>query len=262
MIKHGSMHDMSVAENPEACHSGGSRFRRNSVTGIFRVFVLLPVLLAAASQAAAEALPSMPVMMYLYGAISPSSDGKLAAADGDTLLVVNVPTGATEATGAVGSGSYAMYVDNKPPSLNGTQLVLYLKHINTLYRLLNATGGDAIITFNGSILPQRTQVNLVATSQVVGTTPPPGTGTTPPPGTVTPPPAAVLGDLNGDGVVNEVDVGLLKQAISGEIPVSSTKMDMNNDGVVNTRDLIDMIRMVREQSRAKLVPASIVPVRR
>ena len=69
-------------------------------------------------------------------------------------------------------------------------------------------------------------------------------------------PAPVKGDLNGDFVANSLDINLLKQAISGQIPLNVTTMDINADGVVNTRDLIDLIGIVRNAS--VLVPGVIV----
>lgn len=216
------------------------------------IFILLTL---TAGQAAAEAIPAMNVNMVLTGALAPSSDGKLIPSDGDLVLAVNTTTGANEGTGSVSGASYSMIIADKPAAFNGTQLVLYIQHINTNYKLLKVDGSDAIVIFNGSFLPVRQSMNLLASSQAVSTTNP-----NPDPGTGNPSPTS-LGDLNGDGAVNEVDVGLLKQAISGQITIDSTKMDINGDQVVNTRDLIDLIRIVREKSRIALKPVSIIPGR-
>lgn len=76
-----------------------------------------------------------------------------------------------------------------------------------------------------------------------------------------PPPKPVMtGDVNSDSKVDETDVQLLKQAISGTAPLDKARMDVNGDAVVNTRDLIDLIRAVRSQSQSALNPASIQPV--
>jgi len=58
-----------------------------------------------------------------------------------------------------------------------------------------------------------------------------------------------VGDINGDGKVDQTDVDLLKQAISGQRPIDKTRMDVNSDGVINTRDLIDLLRALRSAAR-------------
>ena len=73
-----------------------------------------------------------------------------------------------------------------------------------------------------------------------------GTGT----GTGTGVTTTLTGDVNGDGKVDETDISLLKQALSGNSPIKKAAMDINADGVVNTRDLIDLIRGIRSQVRA------------
>lgn len=221
----------------------------------FRKIFLLLALTLSAGEAAAQ-VTSLPSTMILTGKVASSSDGKVVPVEGDSVLVVNPANNKTEASGIVSQGVYTLILSGT----NGTALALNLMHSGTIYTLLFTDGSNAAFTLSGSFLPVRTTMNVVASSHVVGTTPPPGTTppATTPPGT-TPPPSAQTGDLNSDGVVNEVDVGLLKQAISGEIPLNSAKMDINSDHVVNTRDLIDLIRMVREQSHARMVPVSIIP---
>lgn len=71
------------------------------------------------------------------------------------------------------------------------------------------------------------------------------------------PKPVIAGDVNSDSKVDETDVQLLKQAISGTVPIDKSRMDVNDDAVVNTRDLIDLIRAVRIQSQSALNPASI-----
>ena len=211
-------------------------------------FVMLAVLSASTGEAAAQ-IDSLPSNMILGGTVLQSSDGKVVPVDGDSVLVVNPATNTTEASGVVNTGVYTLILSGT----NGTALALNLMHAGAIYKLLFADGSNAAFTLSGSFLPVRTTMNVVASSQTTGNTG--GTGGT----GNTPPPAAQVGDLNGDGIVNEVDVGLLKQAISGQIAIDKTKMDINGDNVVNTRDLIDLIRSVREKSRLLLKPVSIVP---
>lgn len=211
-------------------------------------FVMLAALSASTGEAAAQT-ESLPSTMILGGTVSQSSDGKVVPVDGDSVLVVNPAANTTEASGVVNNGAYALILSGT----NGTSLALNLMHAGGTYKLLFADGSNAAFSLSGSFLPVRTTMNVVASSQTTGNTG--GTGDT----GNTPPPAAQVGDLNGDGVVNEVDVGLLKQAISGQTAIDKTKMDINGDQVVNTRDLIDLIRSVREKSRIVLKPVSIIP---
>ena len=224
-----------------------------------RTFLLLACLWALPFAASAEDLP---VSMIVTGSLAQSSDGKVAPAEGDSITLVDVNTSKTEATAAYdGSGMYALAI-SKPPSYNSSQLSVRLVHAGITYKLLNAaTSSDALVVFNGSFFPVQLTLNLVASSTVLSSTgtttdgtSTDGTGTTPAP------PAALTGDINDDKKVDEKDILLLKQGISGQVPTSS-KMDVNGDMVINTRDLIDLIRLVRTQANAALKPASIIPVK-
>jgi hypothetical protein len=220
--------------------------------------------------------------MVLNGSIAPSSDGKVAPIEGDVVLAVNGNTGVTEGTGlATDSGTYGIILSDKPASLNGVPLLLQLKRGGNTFKLLRPDGNDAIVAFNGSFLPVRVTMNVVASSEVVGGTGGGGTGgggtggggtSGGEPGGGSTPPASVRGDINGDTTIDERDIQLLKQAIAGKIPMNTEKMDVTGDGVVNTRDLIEMIRAVRDQafksardqarSSAKVqAPASARPAR-
>jgi hypothetical protein len=199
--------------------------------------------------------------MILDGTLSPSSDGKMVPTNGDTVLVVNPATGKIEASGQYNDGAYLLIVGDKPASFNGTQLVVRLKHLTTTYKLQRGDGADAVVVFNGSFLPVRTTLNLFASSTVVSTDSTGGTGTGTGTGgtgtgTGTPPPTAAAGDLNGDLKLDEKDIAILKQALSGQIAINKAKMDFNSDGVVNTRDLIEMIRAVRGSGRPTVVPVT------
>jgi hypothetical protein len=54
--------------------------------------------------------------------------------------------------------------------------------------------------------------------------------------TVPPTVQAKVGDLNGDGIVNIVDIGIAVNAY-GSVPVSDPKADINKDGKVNIVDI-------------------------
>lgn len=235
-----------------------------------RTLFLLAVLWALPFAATAVEV-SGDVTMIFIGYLSPSSDGKVTPGDYDTLLLVNEKTGKTEATAVydTSGGVYWVQID-KPASFNGTILLPRLSQSGTLYKLLNAaTSDDARLTFaGGSVFDIKTlKINLVATGSVIGST---STGTTPggttpgtTPGGTTPggtAPEALAGDINGDGKADDLDVQLLKQGISGQVAMT-TRMDVNKDRVINTRDLIDLIRVVRTQGGTALrQTASSAPV--
>lgn len=212
---------------------------------------------------AASALDGPDGTMVLTGSLAPSSDGKVVPADGDSIALVNVKTNATEVTATYdGSGNYGVIL-SKPASFNGTQLILRLSHAGTVYKLLNAAGGDALLVFSGSLFPVNVTINVVASSTVISTTATGGTTTGGGTGTgtgsggtgTTAPPPALSGDINDDGKVDDVDVQLLKQGISTQVAMT-TRMDVNGDKVINTRDLIDLIRLVRSQGGTALAQTS------
>lgn len=246
---------------------------------IAKCLVSFIFLLAGFTVSTAYAAPAMLVNMVVSGTLDKSADGKMLPANGDQILAVNVGTGVTEATGVYtandkfGGGVFSVLMTNKDQNLNGTQLVLKLSHLNTVYNLQNSAGSDALFTFNGSFLPIQATINLVmsnlnatttsgsaststansaSTSTANGThivyVTAPASGVVAPIKSLQPPLAALPGDLNADGAVDSVDINLLKQAISGQIALNKTTMDVNADGVVNTRDLIDLIRIVRNAS--------------
>jgi hypothetical protein len=233
------------------------------------MFRLRTIFLLAALWAlpfAASALDGPDGTMVLTGSLAPSSDGKVVPAAGDSLALVNVKTNNAEATVTYdGSGAYGVIL-SKPASFNGTQLILRLSHAGTVYRLLNAAGGDALLVFSGSLFPVNVTINVVASSTVISTTATGGTTTGGGTGTgsggtgTTAPPPALSGDLNDDGKVDDLDVQLIKQGISGQVSLT-TLMDVNKDRVINTRDLIDLIRLVRTQGGTALrQTASSAPV--
>lgn len=241
-------------------HGSGVAFR------VLAGLVLLQWLSLAMPVQAAD-IPLPDVSMIVTGALSASSDGKLVPADGDAVLVVNVGTGKTEATANFNGGGYTASL-SKPAAFNGTQLVLRLVHLNTTYRLTKGDGSDAILIFNGSLLPVQTILNLFATATVVGTSGGGTTGGGTTGGDTTGggttgggPSIPLIYDINSDKKVDEVDIQLLKDAIAGRRALDKTKMDVNTDGVVNTRDLIEVIRSVRDAAREARKPASIIPAR-
>ncbi|MBR4101779.1 MAG: dockerin type I repeat-containing protein [Oscillospiraceae bacterium] len=63
-------------------------------------------------------------------------------------------------------------------------------------------------------------------------------------------PAKVVGDLTGDGVMNNVDVIVMQKYILGRLMLPQTliaELDFNDDGKVNAFDLAVLKRWVAQQ---------------
>ena len=244
-----------------------------ALSGCRLLLAALALCLPLAAQAqSAVSLPD--VTMIVSGTLTQSGDGKVIPTEGDTLTLLNQKTLVTEASATVGSDGYALII-SKPPSFNNTVLIFRLAHAGRVYPMLYSSGGPAAFAFNGALLPSRTVLNLVASSTAINTGTGTGTGTGAGTGTGTgtgtgsstgtgtgTPTGAGAGastsggiDANGDGKIDEDDIGYLKRAISGQIPVIKATMDANGDGVVNSRDLIDLIRAVRTKSPTAVATA-------
>jgi len=66
-------------------------------------------------------------------------------------------------------------------------------------------------------------------------------------------PAKVIGDLTGDGVMNNVDVIVMQKYILGRLMLPQTliaELDFNADGKVNAFDLAVLKRMVAQKDPA------------
>ena len=116
------------------------------------------------------------------------------------------------------------------PMVPGALLTLY--HIDPILGLSparNASGNPVVGTVDADGL-EATFNNVVTLSTVVAYI---STG-------------SVLGDVNGDGVVNCVDVSIVKAAFgthTGQVGYNSAA-DLNNDGVVDIRDLFIVTRQL------------------
>lgn len=194
--------------------------------------------------------------MVIEATVFGSSDGKVSPSTLDTLVVLNNGTGALEGesdlSGQTVAGSYQAVVGDKQVMAAGTSLLLKFRHNGVLLPLLNSSGAAAVVTYqNAGFGFSRVRISLTvanASSPTPTPTPTPtpgggstggtgggsGTGTT-----------AVVGDIDGNGKVDEADIAMLKEALSGRRPIDPVRMDVTGDKVVNTRDLIELIRMVR-----------------
>lgn len=149
--------------------------------------------------------------MIITGALAAGSGFQPAA--GDVVSAVNVATGAVEATGTYGGGSYGLFV-TKPASFNGTQITFRLTHLNTTYKLLFKTGGEAIIQFNGSFLPVQLKLNLLTSN--TGVT---GTGSATQPVTLT--------STNSMGNTHGIEIFDNRTVLSGGAHSTSLTLDDN-----------------------------------
>ena len=67
------------------------------------------------------------------------------------------------------------------------------------------------------------------------------------------PPVYDLGDINGDGIVNILDVVMMGLAIQGgaqtqaDLLADSPQGDINGDGILSILDIIQLINMIQEQ---------------
>ena len=56
-----------------------------------------------------------------------------------------------------------------------------------------------------------------------------------------------MGDVNRDGIVDGSDVWMLLRYLSGYDAEIGPEADVTGDGVINNRDLLALIRIVKEK---------------
>lgn len=218
--------------------------------------------LVATAAVAAVAAPGivaaadLPANLRIDGVIAPGAGAqRVAPAQNDKVLVINVATGALEAIGEVvdGNGNYFVMI-GKDASFNNTALTMQLqKSDQTVYQLLNQ-GRTANFNFKGSLFPSRLNLQLSLGSPL-GAPSAAAKAAAPQP---TPSAPQSSGDkcddprmdVNGDGVCDEKDIEIIKAYVAGQVRTigSGPRLeDVNRDGVVNSRDLIDAMRAIRKQ---------------
>jgi hypothetical protein len=200
--------------------------------------------IARAGPAAAQDVPSN---LQIVGTISGSSD--VSPEQGDRVLVVN--SGKTAASGSVQDGQGTYFVEmSKSQSFNGTTLTLRLRKSSGTYQL--EFGPDNQFTFSGGFpFPQRQTINPTIGAKVGGGSGggggDGGSGGGGQDGFSGDDVAQF--DVNGDGVFNQDDIDLIKDAIvEGENPGAA---DVDGNGIVNTRDAISAIRAFTDRRRAR-----------
>ena len=203
--------------------------------------------------------------MVVVVTVAASSDGKNQPTATDVVIATNSKdgqvVGQSDPAQQSVAGTYQIVVSNAGIPV-GTSLTLSVRQNSTVLPLLDANGKTAAVVFNASgIFFTQVQISThlpdVSSTGTGGTG---GTGTTTGgstgSGTSTGSTTTLVGDINGDGKVDQKDVDLLKQALSGQIAVNTSRMDVNIDKVVNTRDLIDLLRALRTAATPK--PQSVV----
>jgi hypothetical protein len=199
---------------------------------LFGSLAVMVIMGAAAIPAAAQTVPSN---LQIVGTISASDDG-VAPEEGDEVLVVKGDS--TEGSGTVIDSGGTYFVEmSKTQDYNGTSLSLRLRKSSGTYQL--EFGPDNQFTFNGGFpFPSRTTINPAIGAKLSGGGGDGGGGG-----------GGGSGgggysdsdyDVNGDGVFNQADIDLIKQAIVGG--TNETAADVDGNGIVNTRDAIMAIR--------------------
>lgn len=211
------------------------------------------VAVAAVAAPGLAAAVDLPANLRVDGVIAPSASGpRVAPAQNDKILVINVANGSLEAVGEVvdGNGAYFVMI-GKDSSFNNTALTVQLqKSDQSVYQLVNK-GRVVNFNFQGTLFPSRLHLQL-AIGAALGAPAAAAKAAAP-----QPVPAAPGGkcddpkmDVNGDGVCDQADIEIIKAYIAGQVRTIGTgprPEDVNRDGVVNSRDLIDAMRAIRVQ---------------
>jgi len=59
----------------------------------------------------------------------------------------------------------------------------------------------------------------------------------------------IQGDINGDGVLNDEDLSILKNALIGNVSgYDNSALDVNEDGEVNVKDIVRLKNLIAAQS--------------
>jgi hypothetical protein len=121
------------------------------------VFAMLVLLLPASG---VRAVPDLPALMLLTGAIAPA-DALFAGAPGgrDRVLAFSVADGQLAGMGLVSNGSYALML-SRTASFNGMLVALELQQGRKRFALLRADGSPAALRFAGRTLPERITLPL------------------------------------------------------------------------------------------------------
>ena len=190
----------------------------------------------------------IPSNLQIVGQISSGASG-ITPVIGDEVRVVNVDSSATEAVGTILATDGTYFVEmSKFTDFNGTQLTLRLRTGGALFQLV--FGSDNTFSFFGAFpFPVRTTINATIGEQFSGgdggggdadgaPIAGPAIGGAGAPAEAGTPDARF--DVNGDGLFNQADIDLIKQAISASNP--NPAADVNGDGIINTRDAVTAIR--------------------
>ncbi|MGQ0663458.1 MAG: dockerin type I repeat-containing protein [Pseudomonadota bacterium] len=219
--------------NGRVGHSGQTRSAAATLPMVLAVFQF-----AVVAVAYGQAVPSN---MQVTGTITTKLGVTLQV--NDNVLVVRETGGQTEGTGTVLAADGTYFVDmSKTTSFNGTRLSMRLVNGGRTFQLLSGTAPVSFQYSGGFPFPVRLTISPTVGDLIVVTAGDSGGGG----GAQPSPGSGGVGvkndkfDVNGDGVLDDLDIRIIKDAVTGK--ASHPKADVNGDGIVNTRDVIDAIK--------------------
>jgi hypothetical protein len=210
----------------------------------FRPLVFALILSVIGPGLALASQPTIPSNLQVVGTIAGS--GSVQPAQNDIVQIVRpASTGTIEAQGTVLSNDGTFFVDvSKPQAFNGTALTAVLRKSNGIYQL-NDGASPLAFNYSGTFpFPSRISFALTIGNRIGGSA---GGGSGGGSGGGDGGIKNDTYDVSGDGVFNQGDIDLIRQALSGRNPAS--KADVNKDGLINTRDVIDATKALRQAQR-------------
>lgn len=209
----------------------------------FRPLVFALILSVIGSGLALASQPTIPSNLQVVGTIAGS--GSVQPAQNDIVQIVRpASTGTIEAEGTVLSNDGTFFVDvSKPQAFNGTALTAVLRKSNGIYQL-NDGASPLAFNYSGTFpFPSRISFALTIGNRIGGSAGGGSGGGSGGDGGI----KNDTYDVSGDGVFNQADIDLIRQALSARNPAS--KADVNKDGLINTRDVIDATKALRQAQR-------------
>lgn len=201
--------------------------------------------------------------MLVWGTIN--SNDTISPTVGDKVTAINWATKTVEAIGKVESsnGLFTVQIDKPIEANNRLAIALRLHKGNSTYVLMEEADQDYYLYFYGGngIFPYMESFTLNIGDRTSYVPDDGGTGDTdnntdsgssgsnsdsednaPPP-----PPD---GDLNGDGIIDVVDISIAKAALGSKD--ADSRIDLNRDGRITAQDIILIIKAARKSALSRM----------